>query len=89
MENQDCILRVKYSIIMKDEKGKNKLLEKKTKKKFPSNNTGVILDEIDSFENALQHQKKIGHSYSDNHFTGYLKKFIRTWKYTYYDMLNI
>jgi hypothetical protein len=89
MKNRDCELRVKYSIIMEDENGKNRLLKKKTKKKFTSGNTPIILDKIDIFENELENQKKVSYSHSSNQFSAYLKKFIRTWKHTYYEMLNI
>lgn len=89
MRNQDCLLRVKYSIIVDAESGKSKLFKDKIEKKVTSDDTTAILDEIKMFENKLEHQNRISQTLSKNKLFQSMKRFLSAWKYAYYELLNI
>lgn len=89
MENKDYVLRVKYSLIEKSDKGKNKILKKKARKSFHSGNTAEILQEINSIENILQNDDKKAVPARPGSPLSFIGNFLKRWKYAYYEMLSI
>ncbi len=89
MENTDCILRVKYSVIVNSESGKNKVLKKKTERSFNGYNPTDIRKKIDLLDKTLKGHNKISGSITQNGFLYSLKNFMKRWKHGYYEILNI
>jgi hypothetical protein len=89
MENQDCVLSVKYSVKLKSENGENPQIKKKITKKFSSSEAPVILEQLRSFSNTLNQQHEYISPFSLRGFLFSCRKYMGIWKQTYYEMLKI